>query len=555
MGFPGACTFSGMTSSPLVAVGDGQRFRPQSDAPGRRALQEFGVTCEVRALSAHRTPDETIAWARGAVDRGLRVLIAGAGAAAHLPGVVAAVTPLPVIGVPIDATSLGGLDALLSIAQMPAGVPVATSPSEALATPVCWRRGSSARETTRCATGRRLPGASRRLRARTRRPRAGRAGRDLARGARRRPDRQHGHAGRRARVLWRPCRARTASSWWCSTTSRRDGTVEAIRDAYPGVRVIEGERRLGFGANNNVLIRHDGAVRVPAQSRHGVRARVGRAAGRRARPRARRGGVAPRVVFGDGRVQDNAWRFPSPATAVRAALTLGRSGITLSGGDAPHRVEWAMACALMLRRSALDAVGLFDEGYFMYSEETDLERRLGRRRPCGGVDARRDRRAPPGPVDRSGARTTRQRGVARPAPLLGQAPPPTGRGIAALAPGAGNTSRLSVLAPCCCVCRRGCGRYRWRRPIPPSGGSARGTRCSACAAPASRSSRPSSTAVARLQVTTRQERDRAESLLVVARADLPGYVIEAAVRRSTTTASGVAPFFNSSAVSNWSGQT
>src|SRR4029079_3108860 len=67
-----------------------------------------------------------IAWARGAADRGLRVLIAGAGAAAHLPGVVAAVTPLPVIGVPIDATPMGGLDALLSIAQMPAGVPVAT---------------------------------------------------------------------------------------------------------------------------------------------------------------------------------------------------------------------------------------------------------------------------------------------------------------------------------------------------------------------------------------------------------------------------------------------
>lgn len=90
------------------------------------ALREFDVRCEVRALSAHRTPDDTIAWARGAVDRGLRVLIAGAGGAAHLPGVVAAVTPLPVIGVPIDSTPLGGLDALLAIAQMPAGVPVAT---------------------------------------------------------------------------------------------------------------------------------------------------------------------------------------------------------------------------------------------------------------------------------------------------------------------------------------------------------------------------------------------------------------------------------------------
>ncbi len=90
------------------------------------ALAEFEVPCEVRALSAHRTPDDTIAWARSAGDRGLRVLIAGAGGAAHLPGVVAAVTPLPVIGVPIDATPLGGLDALLAIAQMPAGVPVAT---------------------------------------------------------------------------------------------------------------------------------------------------------------------------------------------------------------------------------------------------------------------------------------------------------------------------------------------------------------------------------------------------------------------------------------------
>lgn len=115
-----------MTSSPLVGIVMGS----DSDLPVMRqaadALREFDVACEVRALSAHRTPDETIAWARSAADRGLRVLIAGAGAAAHLPGVVAAVTPLPVIGVPIDATPLGGLDALLAIVQMPAGVPVAT---------------------------------------------------------------------------------------------------------------------------------------------------------------------------------------------------------------------------------------------------------------------------------------------------------------------------------------------------------------------------------------------------------------------------------------------
>jgi phosphoribosylaminoimidazole carboxylase PurE protein len=90
------------------------------------ALTDLGIGSEVRVLSAHRTPDETLEWARGAADRGLSVLIAGAGAAAHLPGVVAAVTSLPVIGVPINATALAGVDALLSIAQMPPGVPVAT---------------------------------------------------------------------------------------------------------------------------------------------------------------------------------------------------------------------------------------------------------------------------------------------------------------------------------------------------------------------------------------------------------------------------------------------
>jgi 5-(carboxyamino)imidazole ribonucleotide mutase len=90
------------------------------------ALAEHEVGCEVRVLSAHRTPDEALEWARTAADRGLRVLVAGAGMAAHLPGVVAAVTSLPVIGVPIGASKLGGIDALLAIAQMPPGVPVAT---------------------------------------------------------------------------------------------------------------------------------------------------------------------------------------------------------------------------------------------------------------------------------------------------------------------------------------------------------------------------------------------------------------------------------------------
>jgi 5-(carboxyamino)imidazole ribonucleotide mutase len=90
------------------------------------ALAEFGVPHEVRIISAHRTPEEMLAYARAAVDRGLRIIIAGAGGAAHLPGMVASATPLPVIGVPVGITKLQGLDALLSIVQMPAGVPVAT---------------------------------------------------------------------------------------------------------------------------------------------------------------------------------------------------------------------------------------------------------------------------------------------------------------------------------------------------------------------------------------------------------------------------------------------
>ncbi len=90
------------------------------------ALAEFGVPHEVHVVSAHRTPRGMLDYAEGAADRGLRVIIAGAGGAAHLPGMVAAATPLPVVGVPVPLTHLSGLDSLLSIVQMPAGVPVAT---------------------------------------------------------------------------------------------------------------------------------------------------------------------------------------------------------------------------------------------------------------------------------------------------------------------------------------------------------------------------------------------------------------------------------------------
>lgn len=115
-----------MTAQPLVGIVMGS----DSDLPvmsgAAEALGELGVPHEVRVVSAHRTPHDMIAYGGEAADRGLRVIVAGAGGAAHLPGMLAAVTTLPVIGVPVRATPLDGLDSLLSIVQMPRGVPVAT---------------------------------------------------------------------------------------------------------------------------------------------------------------------------------------------------------------------------------------------------------------------------------------------------------------------------------------------------------------------------------------------------------------------------------------------
>ena len=101
--------------------------------PAARALEEFGVSYEAHVVSAHRTPRRMLDYAETAAGRGLRVVIAGAGGAAHLPGMLAAVTPLPVIGVPVPLKYLDGMDSLLSIVQMPGGVPVATVSIGALA--------------------------------------------------------------------------------------------------------------------------------------------------------------------------------------------------------------------------------------------------------------------------------------------------------------------------------------------------------------------------------------------------------------------------------------
>jgi 5-(carboxyamino)imidazole ribonucleotide mutase len=115
-----------MPAAPLVGVimGSDSDLRVMQDAVD--TLDEFDVAREVHIVSAHRTPDRMLEYARGAAARGLKVIIAGAGGAAHLPGMTASLTPLPVIGVPVVLSELEGLDSLLSIVQMPNGVPVAT---------------------------------------------------------------------------------------------------------------------------------------------------------------------------------------------------------------------------------------------------------------------------------------------------------------------------------------------------------------------------------------------------------------------------------------------
>jgi 5-(carboxyamino)imidazole ribonucleotide mutase len=110
----------------LVSIVMGSSSDAERMEPARAILKEFGIAHEFLVLSAHRTPDEALRYAEGAAARGVEVIIAGAGGAAHLPGVLAAKTHLPVIGVPIVSRALNGLDSLLSIVQMPSGVPVAT---------------------------------------------------------------------------------------------------------------------------------------------------------------------------------------------------------------------------------------------------------------------------------------------------------------------------------------------------------------------------------------------------------------------------------------------
>ena len=115
-----------ISAAPVVGIIMGSQSDWQTMAAAANVLAALGVPTDIRIISAHRTPDRLFAYARGAAEKGIKVVIAGAGGAAHLPGMVAALTHLPVLGVPVVSKALSGLDSLLSIVQMPGGIPVAT---------------------------------------------------------------------------------------------------------------------------------------------------------------------------------------------------------------------------------------------------------------------------------------------------------------------------------------------------------------------------------------------------------------------------------------------
>lgn len=158
-----------------------------------------------------------------------------------------------------------------------------------------------------------------------------------------------------------------------------DGSAEAVRERFPGVRVIAAKRRAGFGANHNTVIgatsgRYVYVLNEDTTSHDwGLERIVGYLD---AHPRV--AALGPRLVYPDGRLQDSAWRFPTPLVSVLALPTLGRLGITQSGGGEPRAVDWVMGAALVLRREALADAGVFDEEFFLYSEEVDLQARLHR---------------------------------------------------------------------------------------------------------------------------------------------------------------------------------
>lgn len=158
-----------------------------------------------------------------------------------------------------------------------------------------------------------------------------------------------------------------------------DGSADAVRGRFPDVRVIAQQFRAGFGANHNAVIRATTGRYIYVLNEDTTAADWGLdrlVAYLDAHPRV--AALGPKLVYPDGRRQDSAWRFPTPLVSALGLVTLGKLGVKQSRGDAPRAVDWVTGAALLLRREALDEVGLFDEDFFLYSEEVDLQFRLRR---------------------------------------------------------------------------------------------------------------------------------------------------------------------------------
>jgi GT2 family glycosyltransferase len=156
-----------------------------------------------------------------------------------------------------------------------------------------------------------------------------------------------------------------------------DRSAAAVRERFPDVRLLGQTFRAGFGANHNTVIRAtDGryvyVLNEDTTSGDWAFERI--VAYLDAHPRV--AALGPRLVYPDGRLQDSAWRFPTPLVSALGLLTVGKVGVKQSNGTAVHPVDWVMGAALVLRREALEEVGLFDEEFFLYSEEVDLQFRL-----------------------------------------------------------------------------------------------------------------------------------------------------------------------------------
>jgi GT2 family glycosyltransferase len=156
-----------------------------------------------------------------------------------------------------------------------------------------------------------------------------------------------------------------------------DRSAAAVRERFPDVRVIAQPFRAGFGANHNTVIRattgrYVYVLNEDTTAEDWAFDRIVEYLD--ANPRV--AALGPKLVYPDGRVQDSAWRFPTPLVSTLGLLTVGKVGVKQSSGDGAHSVDWVMGAALVLRREALDEVGLFDEDFFLYSEEVDLQFRL-----------------------------------------------------------------------------------------------------------------------------------------------------------------------------------